>query len=74
MPIPCEVVGSLPRSMKLMRAIAAYEAKQLTFEQLQREMDASCTESIRRMEDAGHIVVTDGEQRFSPVATYPIME
>ncbi|KAG8765258.1 hypothetical protein FRC12_007602 [Ceratobasidium sp. 428] len=57
-----------------MRAIAAYEAKQLTFEQLQREMDASCTESIRRMEDAGHMVVTDGEQRFSPVATYPIMD
>ncbi|KAG8707619.1 hypothetical protein FRC09_001727 [Ceratobasidium sp. 395] len=74
MPIPCEVVGSLPRSTKLMRAIAAYEVKQLTFEQLQREMDASCTESIRRMEDAGHMVVTDGEQRFSPVATYPIME
>ncbi|KAG9125721.1 hypothetical protein FRC07_006462 [Ceratobasidium sp. 392] len=74
MPIPCEVVGSLPRSTKLIRAIAAYEAKQITFEQLRREMDASCNESIRRMEDAGHIVVTDGEQRFSAVATYPIME
>ncbi|KAG8693512.1 hypothetical protein FRC08_009068 [Ceratobasidium sp. 394] len=74
MPIPCEVVGSLPRSTKLLRAIAAYQAKQITFDQLEREMDASCAESIRRMEEAGHMVVTDGEQRFSCVATYPIID
>ncbi|KAG8740608.1 hypothetical protein FRC10_004110 [Ceratobasidium sp. 414] len=74
MPIPCAVVGSLPRSTKLLRAIAAYEAKQITFDQLEREMDASCAESILRMEEANHMVVTDGEQRFSSVATYPIMD
>ncbi|QRV80945.1 methionine synthase vitamin-B12 independent protein [Ceratobasidium sp. AG-Ba] len=74
MPIPCEVVGSFPRSTKLLRAIAAYEAKQIAFEQLEREMDASCAEYIRRMEDAGHIVVTDGEQRFSSVAKYPLID
>jgi hypothetical protein len=44
------------------------------FEQLEREMDVACGDSIRRMEDAGQLVVTDGEQRLCAYATYPLIE
>ncbi|CAE6534023.1 unnamed protein product [Rhizoctonia solani] len=74
MPIPCEVVGSIPRPIKLQRAFAAYETKQITFEQLEPEINAACEDTIRRMEDAGQLVVTDGEQRISSFATYPIFD
>ncbi|KDN39064.1 hypothetical protein RSAG8_09100, partial [Rhizoctonia solani AG-8 WAC10335] len=74
MPIPCEVVGSIPRPLKLQRAFAAYEAGQITFEQLEPEINAACEDTIRRMEDAGQLVVTDGEQGISSFATYPIFD
>lgn len=74
MPFPVELVGSLPRPLKLQRAAVAYEAKQITFEQLEREMDASCADTIRRLEDAGQMVITDGEQRISSFATYPLID
>ncbi|CUA69055.1 hypothetical protein RSOLAG22IIIB_13924 [Rhizoctonia solani] len=74
MPIPCEVVGSVPRPLKLQRAFAAYEARQITFEQLEPEIDAACEDTIRRMEDAGQLVITDGEQRINSFATYPIFD
>ncbi|CAE6464874.1 unnamed protein product [Rhizoctonia solani] len=74
MPISCEVVGSIPRPLKLQRAFAAYEKKQIAFEQLEPEINAACEDTIRRMEDAGQLVVTDGEQRISSFATYPIFD
>lgn len=74
MPIPCELVGSIPRPLKLQRAFAAYDMKQITFEQLEREMDAAVMDTIQRMEDAGQLVITDGEQRISSFATYPIID
>ncbi|CAE6493367.1 unnamed protein product [Rhizoctonia solani] len=74
MPIPCEVVGSIPRPLKLQRAFAAYEARQITFEQLEPEINHACEDTIRRMEDAGQLVITDGEQRISSFATYPIFD
>lgn len=37
-------------------------------------MDASCADTIRRLEDAGQMVITDGEQRISSFATYPLIE
>ncbi|EUC61599.1 methionine synthase vitamin-b12 independent protein, partial [Rhizoctonia solani AG-3 Rhs1AP] len=74
MPIPCEIVGSIPRPFKLQRAFAAYEAKEITFEQLEPEINAACEDTIRRMEDAGQLVITDGEQRISSFATYPIFD
>ncbi|CAE6480039.1 unnamed protein product [Rhizoctonia solani] len=74
MPIPCEIVGSIPRPLKLQRAFAAYEAKQITFDQLEPEINAACEDTIRRMEDAGQLVITDGEQRISSFATYSIFD
>jgi methionine synthase II (cobalamin-independent) len=74
MPIPTEPVGSLPRSAKLQAAIAAYDAGKITHAQLEVEQDAACRDSIKRMEATGAPIVSDGEQRASSFATYPLTD
>ncbi len=74
MPIPTELVGSLPRPMKLQEAYEAYDNGSITFEQLQAEQDAAAEDSIHRLEETGEPIVTDGEQRESSFATYPITD
>ena len=74
MPIPTELVGSLPRPMKLQEAYADYDDGKITFEQLQAEQDAAAEDSIKRLEATGEPIVTDGEQRESSFATYPITD
>ncbi len=73
MPIPTELVGSLPRPMKLQEAYEAYDQGDITWEQLQEQQDAAAEDSIRRLEsETGETYVTDGEQRESSFATYPL--
>jgi methionine synthase II (cobalamin-independent) len=74
MPIPTELVGSLPRPMKLQDAYAAYDEGRITFDELKAEQDAAAEDSIRRLEETGETMVTDGEQRESSFATYPITD
>jgi methionine synthase II (cobalamin-independent) len=74
MPIPTENVGSLPRPAKLQAAIAAYDAGKITKDQLTQEQDAACLDSIKRMEATGSPIVSDGEQRVSSFATYPLAD
>jgi methionine synthase II (cobalamin-independent) len=74
MPIPTELVGSLPRPMKLQEAYADYDEGKITFQQLQAEQDAAAEDSIRRLEATGEPIVTDGEQRESSFATYSITD
>jgi methionine synthase II (cobalamin-independent) len=74
MSIPTELVGSLPRPMKLQEAYADHDEGKITFEQLQVEQDAAAEDSIKRLEATGEPIVTDGEQRESSFATYPITD
>jgi methionine synthase II (cobalamin-independent) len=74
MHIPTEPVGSLPRPAKLQAAIAAYDAGKITKDQLAQEQDAACLDSIKRMEATGSPIVSDGEQRVSSFATYPLAD
>src|SRR5918995_3767314 len=74
MRIPTEPVGSLPRPAKLQEAFAAYDAGKITHEELVREQDAACLDSIRRMQATGSPIVSDGEQRASSFATYPLTD
>jgi len=74
MPIPTENVGSLPRPMKLQEAIAAYDKGEITKEELTAEQDAAAKDSIERMEATGTPIVSDGEQRASSFATYPLAD
>ena len=74
MPIPTELVGSLPRPMKLQEAYADYDEGKISFEQLQTEQDKAAEDSIRRLEATGEPIVTDGEQRESSFATYNLTD
>jgi methionine synthase II (cobalamin-independent) len=73
-PIPTENVGSLPRPLKLQEAIATYDKGEITKEQLTAEQDAAARDSVERMEATGTGLVTDGEQRASSFATYPLAD
>jgi methionine synthase II (cobalamin-independent) len=74
MPIATELVGSLPRPIKLQDAYAAYDEARISFAELQAEQDAAAEDSIRRLEATGEPVVTDGEQRESSFATYNLTD
>jgi methionine synthase II (cobalamin-independent) len=74
MPIPTELVGSLPRPMKLQEAYADYDEGKISFEQLQAEQDEAAEDSIKRLEATGEPIVTDGEQRESSFATYNLTD
>jgi methionine synthase II (cobalamin-independent) len=74
MTILTELVGSLPRPMKLQQAYADYDEGKITWQQLQAEQDAAAEDSIRRLEATGEPIVTDGEQRESSFATYSITD
>jgi len=74
MPIPTELVGSLPRPMQLQDAYAAYDEGRITFDELKAEQDTAAEDSIKRLEETGETMVTDGEQRESSFATYPITD
>jgi methionine synthase II (cobalamin-independent) len=72
--IPTEPVGSLPRPAKLQEAYAAYDAGKISFEQLEAEQDAAVKDSIERNEATGAPIISDGEQRISSFATYPLAD
>ncbi len=74
MPIPTELVGSLPRPMKLQEAYQSYDDGAIDFAQLEAEQDKAAEDSIKRLEQTGETYVTDGEQRESSFATYPITD
>ncbi|MDQ3628736.1 MAG: hypothetical protein M3419_08005 [Actinomycetota bacterium] len=74
MPIPTENVGSLPRPASLQATIAAYDSGSIGFEELAEQQDVACKDSIERMEATGAPIVSDGEQRASSFATYPITD
>ena len=72
--IPTEVVGSLPRPTYLQHAFAAYDAGKISRDELVAVQDRAAEDSIKRMEETGEMLVTDGEQRASSFATYPIID
>lgn len=74
MAIPTENVGSLPRPARLQAAIAAYDSGAISAGQLSAEQDAACRDTIERMEATGSPIVSDGEQRASSFATYPLTD
>jgi methionine synthase II (cobalamin-independent) len=72
--IPTEPVGSLPRPARLQAAYADYDAGNISKEDLEKLQDAAAKDSIERMEATGSPIVSDGEQRWSSFATYPIAD
>jgi methionine synthase II (cobalamin-independent) len=72
--IPTEPVGSLPRPATLQAAYAAYDEGKIDREALEFEQDAAVRDSIERFETTGSPIISDGEQRRSSFATYPITD
>ncbi len=72
--IPTENVGSLPRPSKLQAAYAAYDEGKIDKDALEVEQDAAVRDSIERFETTGSPIISDGEQRSSSFATYPLAD
>jgi methionine synthase II (cobalamin-independent) len=72
--IPTEPVGSIPRPLKLQQAYLDYDAKKISKAQLEEEQNAAVADTIKRFEATGSPIITDGEQRVSSFATYPIAD
>ncbi|EXJ72999.1 uncharacterized protein A1O5_04148 [Cladophialophora psammophila CBS 110553] len=74
MPIPTELVGSLPRPTYLQKAFADYDAGKISHEQLIEAQDRAVEDSLKHLGHTGEPLITDGEQRASSFATYPITD
>jgi methionine synthase II (cobalamin-independent) len=72
--IPTEPVGSLPRSAKLQAAYAAYDEGKIDFAALEAEQEEAVKDTIERFEATGSPIISDGEQRVSSFATYPLTD
>lgn len=70
--LPTEPVGSLPRPAKLQEAYAKFDAGEIAQDDLEKLQDAAVKDSIERSEATGSPIISDGEQRWSSFATYPI--
>jgi methionine synthase II (cobalamin-independent) len=70
--IPTEPVGSLPRPSSLQAAYAKFDAGEIGESDLEKEQEAAVKDSIERFEATGSPIISDGEQRWSSFATYPI--
>ena len=72
--IPTEPVGSLPRPMKLQEAYIDYDHGRIQLAQLEALQEEAAKDSIKRMEATGAPIISDGEQRWSSFATYPVTD
>ncbi|MCO1660962.1 cobalamin-independent methionine synthase II family protein [Pseudonocardia humida] len=72
--LPTEPVGSLPRPSALQAAYARYDAGEISREELAEQQEAAVRDSIERFEATGSPIISDGEQRWSSFATYPITD
>ena len=72
MPIPTEPIGSIPRPASLIAAWSARQAGQISPERFEQIADDALRDTIRRFEETGSPIITDGEQTKPSFATYPL--
>jgi 5-methyltetrahydropteroyltriglutamate--homocysteine methyltransferase len=70
--IPSEPIGSIPRPPELLGILKRYRDGDVSISQLNAAYDAALQDTIRRFEATGSPVISDGEQRKSSFATYPL--
>jgi 5-methyltetrahydropteroyltriglutamate--homocysteine methyltransferase len=71
-PIPTEPIGSIPRPPELIEAARAAAAGLISPEELEALQEEAVRDTIRRFEETGSPVITDGEQAKPSFATYPV--
>ncbi|KIW46325.1 uncharacterized protein PV06_02003 [Exophiala oligosperma] len=74
MGIPTELVGSLPRPTYLQKAFADYDAAKISRDDLIAAQDKAVADSLKNLATTGETLISDGEQRASSFATYPITD
>lgn len=72
MPIPTEPIGSIPRPPSLIAAVRDFQAGRLAPGKLDALYADALRDTIRRFEETGSPVITDGEQTKPSFATYPV--
>jgi 5-methyltetrahydropteroyltriglutamate--homocysteine methyltransferase len=72
MTLPTEPIGSIPRPRNLIEGMKAFGDGRIGADALETLFDAAVADTIRRFEETGSPVVTDGEQRKPSFATYPV--
>ena len=72
MPIPTEPIGSIPRPADLIAAWADKQTGRIPIERFNQIADKALKDTIRRFEETGSPIITDGEQTKSSFATYPL--
>lgn len=72
MKIQTEPIGSVPRPKYLTDALDAFTKQQIKEEELTKLFDEALKDTIKRFEETGSPVITDGEQTKPSFATYPI--
>jgi 5-methyltetrahydropteroyltriglutamate--homocysteine methyltransferase len=72
MPIPTEPIGSIPRPAELLDAMRNRASGQISEEQLRGVEDSALKDTIRRLEETGSPVISDGEQIKPSFVTYPL--
>ena len=72
MTLPTEPIGSIPRPPALIDGMRAAGEGLLGSAALETLYDDAVRDTLRRFEETGSPVVTDGEQRKQSFATYPV--
>ena len=72
MAIPSELIGSIPRSPLLLRAVQASHAGPGSADELDKAYDMAVRYTVAELEQTGSPVITDGEQTKPSFATYPL--
>jgi len=72
MAISTEPIGSIPRPAALIAAWADRQSGRMSPERFRDIAEQALLDTIRRLEETGSPVVTDGEQTKSSFATYPL--
>lgn len=72
MTLPTEPIGSIPRPQALLDGMQAATAGKISPTELEALYDVAVADTLRRFEETGSPVVTDGEQRKPSFATYPV--
>ncbi|GHJ47691.1 5-methyltetrahydropteroyltriglutamate--homocysteine methyltransferase [Catellatospora sp. TT07R-123] len=72
MNIPTEPIGSIPRTAELLVGMSDFAAGRISADDLDALHEAAVRDTIKRFEELGSPVVTDGEQSKPSFATYPL--
>src|ERR1700733_13117262 len=65
-------IGSIPRPPEMLRAVAVSQAQQISPAMLESAYSEALRDTIKRFEQTGSQVITDGEQTKPSFAPYPL--